>query len=221
MRLPILATVACLAFAGSGWASEPGVERWPVKTAPPLAGPVTVIPFDQLVTMPDVPGVTHNDARYQPVRIQGQTVCAQGSGPAITGKSGNCGSAPEGALVQTTGWLHLVAGEGDGDFHMQISASQAQGSPCVIVEVPSADYVTDPVLKAQVASVRAWVVSQIFRGRSPSAGGSVLTHPVKVVVTGALFFDSAHVGSPPRGKRGMKAGSLFEIHPVTAIGFAP
>jgi hypothetical protein len=41
-----------------------------------------------------------------------------------------------------------------------------------------------------------------------------------VTVTGALFYDDAHVGDQPRGKKGMKASTLWELHPVTAIGFA-
>jgi hypothetical protein len=28
------------------------------------------------------------------------------------------------------------------------------------------------------------------------------------------------VGDQPRGKKGMKASTLWELHPVTAIGFA-
>jgi hypothetical protein len=29
------------------------------------------------------------------------------------------------------------------------------------------------------------------------------------------------VGDQPRGKKGMKAATLWELHPVTAIAFAP
>jgi hypothetical protein len=47
-----------------------------------------------------------------------------------------------------------------------------------------------------------------------------MQHPPFVAVTGQLFYDDAHVGTAPRGKKGCKAESLWEIHPITAIGFA-
>jgi len=40
-------------------------------------------------------------------------------------------------------------------------------------------------------------------------------------MTGQLFFDDSHVGDAPRGKKGMKAATFWELHPVTAISFAP
>ena len=39
-------------------------------------------------------------------------------------------------------------------------------------------------------------------------------------VAGQLFYDDAHVGDQPRGKRGMKAATLWELHPVTHIAFS-
>jgi hypothetical protein len=61
----------------------------------------------------------------------------------------------------------------------------------------------------------------MLAGKDPSVSGSVMQHPVYVTVTGILFFDDAHVGDQPRGKKGMKAATLWELHPVTAIAFAP
>lgn len=198
MRSILIAIVSLLAFVTAAVA-KPGVDRWPVKTSPPIAGRTATIPIEALIAMRDLSGIGHNDARFQAVRIPGA----------------------EGQVVQTTGWLMLVAAEGDGDFHMQMSASPTAPSPCLIIELPSAAYVKDPALKAQVTAVRLWLIAQMFRGKTPSAAGSVIAHPVKVTVTGALFYDDSHVGDAPRGKRGMHAGTLFEIHPVTAISFAP
>lgn len=47
-----------------------------------------------------------------------------------------------------------------------------------------------------------------------------MQRPPFVTVTGQLFYDDAHVGTEPRGKKGCKAESLWEIHPITAIVFA-
>ena len=40
------------------------------------------------------------------------------------------------------------------------------------------------------------------------------------IKTGILFCDDSHVGDKPRGKKDMKAATLWELHPVTAIAFA-
>jgi hypothetical protein len=51
-----------------------------------------------------------------------------------------------------------------------------------------------------------------------------MVHPPYLVVTGQLFFDDWHVGGAKRGlskkNRPMKASTLWEIHPITGIGFA-
>jgi hypothetical protein len=39
------------------------------------------------------------------------------------------------------------------------------------------------------------------------------------VIAGALFFDDAHVGDAPRGKKGMHAATLREVHPVIGVRF--
>ena len=48
-----------------------------------------------------------------------------------------------------------------------------------------------------------------------------MTHPVYVTMTGQLFYDDAYVGEPPRGKKNMKASTLWELNPVTGLAFAP
>jgi hypothetical protein len=67
--------------------------------------------------------VTKNDKRYQDVRMTAQASMKYAEGTAIT----------------TAGWVHLVAGETDGDYHIQIGASATSGDQCLIVEVPNPD----------------------------------------------------------------------------------
>lgn len=52
------------------------------------------------------------------------------------------------------------------------------------------------------------------------AAGSIMQHPPFLTVTGQLFYDDAHVGDQPREKKGCKAETLWEIHPITSIGLA-
>src|SRR5579872_6405142 len=190
-------------------ATKPGTERWPVKTSVPTgkSAKAEVAPLADLLALPNVTGVTKDDKRYQSERI-----------PAQSGMK-----YPEGTLITTTGWLHLVAGETDGDYHIQISASADSGDQCLIVEVPNPDpaYTTSADLQPKFEAVRTFIKTKMLANKDPSTSGSVMQHPVYVTVTGILFYDDSHVGDPPRGKKGMKAGTLWELHPVTALAFAP
>ena len=203
--------VAALLLAGgtlAQHADKPGVERWPIKTSTPEGKPgkPKVVALADLLALANVDGVTKDDKKYQSARI-----------PAQKGAKYN-----EGDLISTTGWLHLVAGETDGDYHIQISGSQSSGDNCLIVEVPSSDaeFVKTADLRPQFETVRNLIKTKMLAGKDPSVSGSVMQHPVYVTVTGILFYDDSHVGDQPRGKKGMKAATLWELHPVTAMVFA-
>lgn len=198
-----------VAAAAAQHATKPGTERWPVKTSVPAGKPgkAQVVPIGDLLALGDVPGVTKNDKVYQSKRIPPQAGTKY----------------PEGALITTTGWLHLVAGETDGDYHIQISGSATTGDQCLIVEVPNPDpaYTASAELQPIFEALRTFIKTKMLANKDPSVTGSVMQHPVYVTVTGILFYDDSHVGDPPRGKKGMKAATLWELHPVTAMVFAP
>jgi hypothetical protein len=188
--------------------TKPGTERWPVKTSVPAkSGKAQTVALADLLALPDAAGVSKNDKRYQSARI-----------PAQSGQK-----LPEGTVVTTTGWLHLVALETDGDYHIQISASPTSGDQCLIVEVPDPDpaYTASTNLRPQFETVRNTIKTKMLAGKDPSGSGSVMQHPVYVTVTGILFYDDSHVGDPPRGKKGMHAATLWELHPVTGLTFPP
>ena len=192
--------------------THPGVERWPVKTSlPNNPGSAKTFALADLLSFVDpvvTPKVAKNDPRFQSERI-----------PPFA----NSLNIHEGELITTTGWLHLVAGESDGDYHIQISASATDGNNCIIVEVPNPDpaYVATAALRPQFEQVRTFLKTKTLANKEPSSGGSVMAHPPFVQVTGQLFYDDSHVGDPPRGKKGMKAATLWELHPVTSMAFAP
>lgn len=188
--------------------TKPGVERWPVKTSVPAnAGPAQTVALADLLGLPNAAGVLKNDKRYQSDRI-----------PAQPGQN-----LPEGTVVTTAGWLHLVALETDGDYHIQVSGSATSGDQCLIVEVPDPDsaYTASAALQPVFAALRSTIKTKMLAGKDPSGTGSVMQHPVYVTVTGILFYDDAHVGDPPRGKKGMHASTLWELHPVTSLVFTP
>jgi len=200
--IAVLTAASCAAYGQ-------GVERWSVKTSVPEGtdfSKAATVALPDLLALPDVPGVAHNDKRYDSARI-----------PAKAGDQ-----FPEGKLVTTTGWLHLVAGETDGDYHIQISGSADTGDHCLIVEVPNPDpkFTASADLQPKFAAVRDLIKTKMLAGKDPSVSGSIMQHPVYVTVSGILFFDDAHVGDQPRGKKGMHAATLWELHPVTSIVFA-
>jgi hypothetical protein len=163
--------------------------------------------------LPALTDVKKNDKRYESARIMDQPV-------------------KEDALVTISGWLYLVAFEGDDcDFHIQISPQPrtATNPPtkddnCIIVEVPSGQYAT--TIASEVEGVRQWVIDNLLAKTPPRINSiHVMAHPVFVTVTGALFYDDAHVfqadGGTGRGKKGMESKTLWELHPVTSLVFAP
>ncbi len=156
--------------------------------------------------------VKKDDPRYQSTRIMDQPV-------------------KEDALMTISGWLYLVGFESDDcDFHIQISPQpRTSADPptkvdnCIIVEVPSGQYAAR--IANRVEGVRQWVIDNLLGKTAPTIGSvHVMQHPVYVTVTGALFYDDAHVylanGGTGRGKKGMESNTLWELHPVTSIAFA-
>jgi hypothetical protein len=186
---------------------KPGVERWPIKTsAHNMQETPRVISFDSLIALSDPPGVKKNDSRFQDAFI-----------PSFHNSAG----LHEGETVRVSGWLHLIAYETDGDYHIQISNSETSGDHCLIVEVPYPTYVKSaPNLKKLCAAVRSYIKKKILANKEPGTSGTVIKKAVYVTVTGQLFYDDSHVGDVPRGKRGMHAATLWELHPVTGIDLA-
>jgi hypothetical protein len=188
---PFLSVIASVATAQT--CSGPGTERWPIKVSVVggvnLQNPKTV-GLNALLTLEDPTGVKHNDPRYQDARI-----------PAFS----NSLNVQEGDILQTTGWLYLVATETDCDYHIQISnqprTTTDKPTPqdnCVVVEAPKPDFVDNTQLKQNLTTLRDFIKSTILKGKEPSTTASVMVHPVCVRVTGQLFYDDALFGNSIR-----------------------
>src|SRR6266481_9570955 len=129
--IAVFAVVAGLLwFPSSILAFQPGKARWPIKTSIPEgadldhATRVDLVDLIDAAKLPDAPGVTKNDAQFQAARIP---------------KFDNPLGVAEGDILSTVGWLHLVAAEADGDYHIQISPTHNddQGTDFLIIEVPT------------------------------------------------------------------------------------
>jgi hypothetical protein len=215
---PVFLACICLAMTAAASAAplpclKPGTERWPIKTSLPPGAKTQSMTLADALALPPLTNVAKDDPAYQGKRITDQPV-------------------KEDKLVTISGWLYLVAFEADDcDFHIQISPQpRTSANPptkddnCIIVEVPSGQYATE--ISAQVEGVRQWVIDNLLGKAAPKIGTvHVMQHPVYVTVTGALFYDDAHVyekdGSTGRGKKGMESKTLWELHPVTSMAFAP
>ena len=213
-----LVALLCLgASASEARTFKPGSARarWSIKTSvlagADLAHPKNV-PLDKLLGLGDVPGVSAQDCRFTSVRIP----------DALQGLH-------EGDMIRTKGWVHLVACEGDGDYHLQISNSKTSGNQCLVVEMPmdKATFEKDAKLRGLYAKLRPFLRRELLHDENKefSEAGNWMKSEVYMSITGQLFFDDWHVGGEPRGKSPKghpgKAATLWEIHPVTDIQFAP
>jgi hypothetical protein len=204
-----LAVLSVFVISNSSVA-KPGKERWAVKTSVVTTGKHRSLTYDKFLKLsqPEAPAGFDKDNDRFP---------------------GTSGEPSEGDIVTVHGWLQLVAyesGKGDEDYHIQISASQADGDNCIIVEAPNPDFIDDAGLKQESSDIRLWVRTKLLHDpqKEPSSGGNKMVHPVYVTATGQLFFDASHKesGDPGggRGKRGMNAGTVWELHPLTKLTFS-
>ncbi len=214
----VLLVGACLLLTVGVHAAQlpcenPGKERWPVKITVPDNAKQKTMTLDSALKIERLADVKKNDKRYQDERIMDQPV-------------------KEDSMVTISGWLYLVAFESDDcDFHIQLSPKPLTSSALptnadnsMIVEVPSGRYAK--TISTDVEGVRQWVIDKLLAGKPPTMGSvHVMQHPVYVKVTGALFYDDAHVymadGGTGRGKKKLQSKTLWELHPVTNMAFAP
>jgi len=186
-------------------------QRWAIKTSVPSDKSLThgtSTDLSTLMGLPDVPGVTHSDQRYDAKRIPTPV-----------------GGHKEGEVLVTKGYLLLVAKESDGDYHIQVSdkPGTTASNTCLIVEIPPnvASLNANAGTRDLAGPMRQWVRDKLLKGKAPGSGGNLMRHPPYVRITGQLFYDDSHVGTPPRGRRGIKASTLWELHPVTVMAFTP
>jgi hypothetical protein len=122
----------------------------------------------------------------------------------------------EGDFVETTGWVHYILHEADDDYHIQVSGSSKNGNNCVIVEIPDPVNAKDADTRQHWAAARAYIDS-LNNGKPAPKSGKAVKYPYFVRIQGQLFYDLSHTKNQIRGRGGMKAGTIWEIHPVWTI----
>ena len=86
-------------------------------------------------------------------------------------------SAPglvEGDIISTTGWIHLIAAEADGDYHIQIAGTDKSMARCFIVEAPrpAKKFVKDDRVLQATASVRQALLDKALGGNELKYGAT-------------------------------------------------
>jgi hypothetical protein len=199
-------------------AVKPGsiISRWPIKTGLP---PNTVIAkAGALISLTDLLAL---DPAAEKMSKQFEDALFPKSQGALFA---------DGQIIRTRGYLRIVAGEPDGDYHVQITATPDTMENSVVVEVPKddAEFVSSAELRDAVKTVRQWIVTNLKTG-DPTGRVVRMVHPVYVEVQGQLFFDAEHQSAMEKGVyRGKSINNVqlpsktcWEIHPVTRVVFAP
>ncbi len=219
--LALLSVLGMLLAAGAREV-KPGSARWPIKTSVPadakLDRPGVLIPLSEFLALaPAAENASDDFASVLYPKVKGARVA-------------------EGQIVRTRGFMRVVAGEDDGDYHIQISETNDTFDNCLIVEVPKNDpvFVRNSTAVVDAAkAVRGFVMDRITKGQDPDGRILAIKGPAFVEVTGQLFFDAEHQAAMAKNKfRGKSIGSgtdrkqlpsktSWEIHPITKIEFAP
>lgn len=207
----VLCVAAAMAIVGCGEKkSETGETRVAVKSE--LAAGVDpmrsrTVTFSELVSMPEPPGVTQNDRRYEKARI-----------PAFPNPLG----LKEGDVVTVTGYLHSVTLMGDGDYNLRISVSKDSADSFIVSEIPDDDDVSNGHLRGMVGAARDFIKKQILQGHDPArTPGTTLSDAPAIELTGQLFFSDRNVGQPiAADAQGLRRATNWQIHPGFDVSFA-
>jgi hypothetical protein len=220
----LCALLGLLGARFQGNAQDPDKERfrWSIKTSVPpdakLGRPGVLVPLPEFFAL--VPAAARASGAFEKSlypKVEGSRVA-------------------EGEIVRTRGFMRVVAGEEDGDYHIQISETNDTFDNCLIVEVPKADpdlIKNSPAVIDAARQVRSFLIARITNGKDPEGHTLTIKGPAFVEVTDQLFFDAEHEAAMSKNKfRGKSIGlganrtqlaskTSWEIHPITKIEFAP
>jgi hypothetical protein len=105
-------------------AFAPGKARWEIKTSLPANTNLSnskKVNLQTLLAIKQPPGAKGHSRRMDHKRYQAAP---------------NAAGLVEGQVISATGWVHLIAAEPDGDYHIQIAQTRNSQALCFIVEVP-------------------------------------------------------------------------------------
>jgi hypothetical protein len=204
-------TVALAIFSNGCKKNESGgfkETRVAVKTGLPAGtdpSNAKLLSFADFISIPEPPGVTKNDPRYDKQRI-----------PAFSNPQG----VKEGDVVKVKGYIHVVTLMGDGDYNIRLTATPDSNDNYIVSEIPDDDDVSDKTLRPKVIAAREFIKSHMLQGQDPSRQGTNVAAPAYIELTGQLYFSDNHVGDTPApDKQGTHRATSWQIHPGLSITF--
>ena len=207
----MLVAVAFLALLTSAPATctEPGKLLWGLKSNVPAHSSIEKAKLVKLSQLMELP---------YPDSMPNRKLETRDRLPLIANPDG----IREGDMIRTRGWLRLIATEdNDCEYHLQLTLSDTSTQSFIIeAGKDDATSVKSKFVRGKVASVRAFIRDETNAGNEPPEGGKLLDTPQFVEVVGQLFLDSAHGKNDKRGKGGMPAATLWELHPVLVVKHA-
>ena len=127
-------------------------------------------------------------------------------------------AAEEQHNVTVTGFLYASTKESDNDFHCIVGMAPDQPQQFLNVEVSGLP--VSGSFRAPLKAVRD-AFEDFFGDDLPTSRGySKFDPPIKVRITGSLFFDVDHKAGVI-GPAGFRPKTAWEIHPVSEIVFEP
>jgi hypothetical protein len=125
--------------------------------------------------------------------------------------------AAERVVYRVAGWLRRIERKkDDGDWHLELTERRHDnGRDCIVAEIPL------PAFHSTFGTARA-ALDSLLRSTRVDRDGD-LAKPIRVVVTGAAFFDGQHLGkkrhpaASEHGRCNSSARALWEIHPVYTV----
>jgi len=109
--------------------------------------------------------------------------------------------------------IKLESGKhGDNDFHVILGTSASSGAKFLNVEVSGVPSSGDPTAFREARRQ----LLKVIGNQSLHSSFTRFSKPLKVKVTGSLYFDADHVAGQV-GPAYAKPKTVWEIHPVTSI----
>lgn len=119
-------------------------------------------------------------------------------------------------------FLYAASREDDNDFHLILGRSPASSPELYMTMelsgLPPASSASFPKLKAARDSFKAF-----FGGDLPGLSYDFYDPPIPVKIEGSLFWDASHSSGQRPGPKSLKSRmpTVWEVHPITKIGFNP
>jgi hypothetical protein len=141
--------------------------------------------------------------------------------PKITKDAKSGRSTEENRNVRTSAFLYAASREGDNDFHVIIGRDPNSTPMYMTVEISGLPPKTNASF-AKLNSARN-AYKKFFGSKLPGTGYHFYRPPIRVEISGSLFFDITHASGGHPGPADLRPDipTIWEIHPVTGIVFEP